>query len=269
MAVAGFRWTPFAVSSIVAQPTDDGGRMAIDSRQVLEQAPAAASRSRGDRLFLWGAAVALLVVVGGFARTYYLRAFLQDDSLPALVHLHGLTMTLWFGTLLAQVLLVRTGNVRLHRKVGVFGIGIAALVLIIGTAVAIAGARAGHTPGPPALVFLAIPLGDMVVFATLVALGVAYRKRADFHKRFMLMASLGILTAAIARVQFLQAGGLPLFFGITDLIIVGFVLTDTVGKRRLHPAFLAGLLVVVGSQVARFLIAGTPAWQDFARWLTS
>jgi hypothetical protein len=33
---------------------------------------------------------------------------------------------------------------------------------------------------------------------------------------------------------FLQAGGLPLFFGVTDLIVIGFVLTDTVGKRRLH-----------------------------------
>ena len=231
--------------------------MSINSAQV-----------RGERLFLWGAAIALVVVVGGFSRTYYLRTFLQDDSLPALVHLHGLMMTLWFGTLLAQVLLVRSGNVRIHRKLGVFGIGIAALVLVIGTAVAIAGARLGHTPGPPPLVILAIPLGDMVVFATLITLAVIYRKRADFHKRYMLMASLGILTAAIARVQFLQAGGLPLFFGVTDLILIGFVLTDTVGKRRLHPAFLVGLLVVIGSQVARFLIAGTPAWQEFARWVT-
>lgn len=241
--------------------------MAIHSQQVLEEVPTAATRTRGERLFLWGAAVALVVVLGGFARTYYLRSFLQEDTLPALVHLHGLVMTLWFGTLLAQVLLVRSGNVRFHRKLGVAGIGIAALVLIVGTAVAIVGARLGHTPGPPPLIFLAIPLGDMVVFATLVTLAVVYRKRADFHKRYMLMASLGILTAAVARVQFLQAGGLPLFFGITDLILVGFVLTDTVGKRRLHPAFLVGLLVVIGSQVARFLIAGTAAWQDFAKWL--
>jgi hypothetical protein len=243
--------------------------MSIEAEQVLEQAPDTSRVTRGERLFMWGAAVALLVVLGGFSRTYYLRAFLQDTSLPALVHVHGLVMTLWFGTLLAQVLLVRSGNVHLHRKVGVAGIGVAAFVLVIGTAVAIEGARLGHTPGPPPLVFLAIPLGDMVVFATLVTLGVLYRRRRDFHKRYMLMASLGILTAAIARVQFLQAGGLPLFFGITDLIIIGFVLTDTVGKRRLHPAFLVSLVVVIGSQVARFLIAGTPAWQEFARWLTS
>lgn len=241
--------------------------MAIDSKELLERVPVDVSR-RGERLFLWGAVVALFVVVAGFSRTYYLKTFFDDRSLTTLVHLHGLVMTLWFSTLLAQVLLVRTGNVRVHRKVGVFGVGIAALVLVIGIATALAAARAGHSPGPPPLVFLAIPLGDMVVFATLVTLGVVYRKRADFHKRFMLMASLGIMTAAVARMQFLQAGGLPLFFGVTDLIVLGFVLTDTIGRRRLHPAFGVALAVIVGSQVARFLIAGTPAWQHFARWLT-
>jgi len=240
--------------------------MAIE--QALDPVPLTARRPRGERLFLWGAALALLIVVGGFSRTYYLKSFFDDRGLSLLVHLHGLVMTLWFGTLLAQVLLVRTGHVRIHRKLGVAGVGIAALVLIVGTAVAIVSVREGRSPGPPPLIFLAIPLGDMLVFATLVTLGVAYRKRADFHKRYMLVASLGILTAAIARVQFLQAGGLPLFFGITDLIIIGVVLTDTIGRRRLHPAFLVGLVVVIGSQVARFLIAGTPAWQQFARWVT-
>ena len=47
---------------------------------------------------------------------------------------------------------------------------------------AIVAAKLGHTPGPPPLIFLAIPIGDMVVFATLVTLGVCYRKRGDYHK---------------------------------------------------------------------------------------
>jgi hypothetical protein len=102
-------------------------------------------------------------------------------------------MTAWFATFLAQVVLVETGRVRVHRKLGVFGVSIAGLILVIATTTAIVAAKHGHTPGPPPLVFLAIPLGDMVVFATLVTLGVCYRKRGDFHKRYMLMASLAIL----------------------------------------------------------------------------
>ena len=242
--------------------------MAIDSNELLDQASAGIGRKRGERLFLWGACAALLVVLVGFARTYYLKAFFGTPGLTALVQVHGLLMTAWFATFLAQVVLVETGHVRVHRKVGVFGVSIAALILVIATITAIVAAKHGHTPGPPPLVFLAIPLGDMVVFATLVTLGVCYRKRGDFHKRYMLMASLGILTAAIARIPALAPGGLPLFFGITDLIILGFVLSDVVVRRRLHPAFGVGLAVVIGSQVARFLIAGTPAWLAFAGWLT-
>ena len=239
--------------------------MATRSDDILEQAAAGFRRSPRKRLFVWGAAVALVVVLFGFARTYYLKGFFEDRGLSTLVHVHGAVMTLWFGTLLAQVLLVETGNVATHRRVGIFGVLVAVMVLVVGTVTAIAAARNGVTPGPPPLVFLAIPLGDMVVFAILVALGVAYRKRGDFHKRYMLMASLGILTAAIARLP--VPGGLPAFFAITDLIIIGFVMTDTVNARRMHPAFAIGLAIVLASQVGRFLLAGTQEWLRFASWI--
>jgi hypothetical protein len=167
------------------------------------------------------------------------------------------------------VRLVATGRTRIHRKLGVAGAVVAALVVIVGTTTALVAAKNGATPGPPPLVFLAIPLGDMVVFLALISAAILYRKRADFHKRLMLLGSLSILTAAIARIplDFLQAGGLPAFFGATDLLILAFVAADTVKNRRLHPAMIAGVLVIVGSQVARFLIAGTPQWTSFARWL--
>jgi hypothetical protein len=231
---------------------------------------AAVGRKAGERRFYTGAAiVALLVVFSGFARTYYLKGAFGTPDLTPLKHLHGLVMTTWFALFFVQARLVATGHTRLHRKLGVAGVGVAALVVIVGTATAIVGARNGATPGPPPLVFLAIPLGDMAVFLTLFSAAIHYRKRSDFHKRLMLVATLGILTAAIARIplDFLHDGGLPAFFGTTDLLLLAVVAYDTVRNRRLHPAFIAGLLVVIGSQVARFLIAGTPQWTSFARWL--
>lgn len=241
--------------------------MAIGSEELLEQA-APRIRSPRPRVFVWAAAAALLVVLGGFAKTYYLKGLFGSPALSSLVHAHGLVMTLWFGTLMAQVLLVSSGNVRMHRRLGIFGAGVALLVLVVGTATAIVAARNGVSPGPPPLVFLAIPLGDMVVFAILVGLGFAYRQRGDFHKRFMICASLAILTAAIARMP-LPGASLPLFFGLTDLLILAVIAVDTFNNRRFHPAFAIGLVVVLLSQVGRFLIAGTPQWTEFAKWLTS
>lgn len=237
---------------------------------VSTQLDIATGRMGGERrLYTWAAVIAALVVFAGFTRTYYLKGAFGTPDLSALKHVHGLVMTAWFTLFLVQVRLVATGRTPLHRRLGALGAILAVLVVIVGTAAALVGARNGATPGPPPLVFLAIPLGDMVVFAALVSAAILYRKRGDFHKRLMLLASLSILTAAIARIplDFLQAGGLPAFFGATDLLILGCVAFDTVKNRRLHPAFIAGVLLVIGSQVARFLIAGTPQWMSFARWL--
>ena len=227
-------------------------------------------RKAGERrLFGWAALVALLVIFAGFARSYYLKIAFGTRELSALQHVHGLVMTAWFVLFFVQVRLIAAGRTAVHRKLGVLGAIIAALVLIVGTTTAIVAAQHGATPGPPPLVFLAIPLGDMVVFLTLVSAALFYRRRPDYHKRLMLMGSIGILTAAIARIplEFMQGGGLPAFFGATDLLVFACVGYDTVKHRRLHPAFAAGMAVVIGSQVARFLIAGTPQWLTFARWL--
>jgi hypothetical protein len=87
----------------------------------------------------------------------------------------------------------------------------------------------------------------------------------------MLLASVSILTAAIARipVDWITAGGLPMFFGLTDVCILACIAIDTARNRRLHPTFVAGALFILASQAARFLAAGTPQWQQLAAWLVS
>jgi hypothetical protein len=223
----------------------------------------------GRRFYIYVAIVAVLVVFAGFARTYYLKGAFGTPALPVLLHLHGLVMTLWFALFLAQVSLIAAGRVDLHRRVGVVGALLATLVVVVGVTTAITAARLEHTPGPPPLVFLAIPLGDMLIFPALVGAGLYFRRRSDFHKRFMLLSSLSLLTAAIARIplDLIAAGGLPLFFALTDLCIVTCVTYDTVKNHRLHPAFGWGVVVIVASQVLRFMLAGTSAWAQFAAWL--
>jgi hypothetical protein len=224
---------------------------------------------RGSPIYTWAASAIILIVVAGFARTYYLKTLFGTPALPWLLHVHGLIMTLWFTLFLLQVRLVAAGRTDLHRRLGVAGAVLATLVVVAGVSTAISAARLGHTPGPPPLVFLTIPLGDMVVFPILVGAGLFFRRRGDFHKRFMLLSTLSLLTAAIARIPLpmIAAGGLPMFFGLTDLCIFTCIACDTTKNRRLHPAFGWGALGIVASQVLRFLVAGTHAWSQFATWL--
>jgi len=221
------------------------------------------------RFYLTAAVAATLVVFAGFARTYYLRHAFDAPALSGLVHIHGLVMTLWFALFVTQTVLVAARRTDLHRRLGAAGAGLAILVMVIGVATAITAARLGVSPGPPPLVFLAIPLGDILVFAVLVAAGLSLRRRVDAHRRLMLLSCVGILTPAIARIplEFIRAGGPFVYFGLTDLCVLACVAVDTARNRRLHPAFGWGALVIVASQPLRLALAGTPAWMRIATWL--
>jgi len=227
-------------------------------------------RSGIDRRFsTWVAVAAALIVFVGFARTYYLKSTFGAPPLSGLVHLHGIVMTLWFAIFVVQVRLIATHRTDLHRRVGVVGALLAVLVLVVGVTTAIGAAKRGFTPGPPPLVFLSIPLGDMLMFAVLVSLGLLFRRRSNVHRRLMMLASVGILAAAIARIplEFIETGGPLVFFGLTDLCVLACVVFDTVKNRRLHPAFGWGILLIVASQPLRLMLTGTAVWMRFATWL--
>ena len=61
---------------------------------------------------------------------------------------------------------------------------------------------------------------------------------------------------------------LAAFFGLADLVLLACIFYDIVARRRLHPAYLWGGLVLVASQPLRLFLGGTGAWLVFADWLT-
>ena len=228
-------------------------------------------RSGNDRRFYtWVAIISALIVLTGFARTYYLKGVFGAPALSGLVHLHGLVMTSWVILFIVQVRLVAAHRIDWHRRLGVIGGVLAALMVVVGISTAIAAAKRGATPGPPALKFLAVPFVDMLVFAMLIATGLFLRRQKDVHKRVMLLTSVGILAPAFARIplHFIEVGGPLAFFGLTDLCIIACIAFDTIKHRRLHPAFGWGALLIIASQPLRLMLAETSAWMQFATWLT-
>ncbi len=232
--------------------------------------PAIQTTNKDRRLYIWFAALMPLIVLAGFARTYYLKGFFGTPSLPGLlVHLHGLVMTTWVVLFITQVTLVATRRTRTHMRLGIFGAGLAALVVVVGVVTAVFAAARGGSPGPPPLQFLVVPLVDMLVFAVLIGSALYFRRRMDIHKRLMLIAAVNLLTPAIARIplNFIQTGGPLAFFGLTDVVLLACVAFDTIKHRRLHPVFLWGTIVVIASQPLRLMLAGTDAWMHFAKAL--
>ncbi|HEX7295432.1 MAG TPA: hypothetical protein VF251_06750, partial [Pyrinomonadaceae bacterium] len=205
---------------------------------------------RDHRLYVWFAILMPLIVLLGFARTYYLRGMFNGPAVPSLlVHLHGAVMTSWVLLFISQVWLVASRRTKLHMRLGIAGAVLASLVVIVGIVTGVAAAARGHTPGPPALQFLVIPIGDVLVFGALIGLALYFRRRLDIHKRLMLVAAVSLLTPAIARIplSFIINGGPIAFFGLTDVCLITFLAIDTIKNRKLHPAFLWATVAVIVS----------------------
>ena len=231
-------------------------------------------RALGERRFFTGMAFALLTTVFvGFARSFFLRPLFPEWHSPAenIFYLHGALFTAWIVLFVLQASLVAGGRTDLHQKIGLLSAILAPTMVIVGTfgALIAASRPTGFVGVPvPPLQFLAIPVFDMILFPAFVWLGIANRHNPQTHKRWMLLATLTLVTAAIARWPGVAPLGPLAFFGLTDLFVIALAVWDFRTRGRLHPATLWGGLLIIVSQPLRLAVSGTAAWLEFAHWAT-
>jgi hypothetical protein len=230
-----------------------------------------------DRVFYSGMAIAMAIIVFvGFAPTYYLRGpfgapptISGTTTLSTLAHVHGALFSSWVVLFIVQTALIASHRTRVHQRLGIAGAVLAAAMVVVGTSTAIASAARGSgPPGPPPLVFLAVPLFDMLLFPIFVIAALVYRRQREAHKRLMLLAYLSIITAAIARLPGVFPYGPPAFFGLTIGLLLIAVAYDLISRRRVHPAYIFGGGLLALSVPARLMISGTEGWMRFAEFLT-
>lgn len=225
---------------------------------------------RGRWFYVGAAAIIALIIFAGFSRTFYLNSYFAKIDLPLVLVVHGIVFSSWVVLLIVQTSLVEAGRTDIHKKLGVAGAGLAVLMIVLGMMATIHAGRYGfRAPGlPPRLIFMVVPVFDLIVFTSLVGTGLYFRKKPDVHKRLMLLSTLAILGPAMARLPHIaQNYGVLGIFGAADVVLVGCVLYDTIKNRRLHPAFLWGGLWVILSLPLRLAVGHTAVWQQFASWL--
>lgn len=104
------------------------------------------------------------------------------QPMAPLVYLRGGLFTGWILQLIAQAAPITRGRTDLHRKLGVVGACLAALMVPVGMTTGLHGVpRASGRPDIEALRFLAIPLFDMLVFSALFVAGIRARRDPGTH----------------------------------------------------------------------------------------
>jgi hypothetical protein len=189
----------------------------------------------------------------------------------------------WTLLLLSQTLLVANDRLRNHRAWGLAGISLATAMVFMGLAAAIqtltAGLRAGY--GDHSRAFLILPVSGMVLFAAFFIAAIANIRRPEAHKRLMLLATITLLQAAMARIFFvlITGGGPglrpglgpppPLAIGlvpslVTELLIVAGLVYDWRTRGRPHLVWLIGAAVTTAVILLRGPLSESRGWLAFA-----
>jgi hypothetical protein len=230
--------------------------------------PAARAGAR-SRFFPNMAAAILIVVLVGFARSFYLRPWFDVAPEAPRVWLHGIVLTAWFLLFWLQAEWVARGRISLHRQAGRLGAAIAVVAVVTAVHVTLAAAAAGTTNPRPVWSNLA----NATAFAAFVGTAIALRRNPDTHKRLMLLGSITFMQPALARFfVWSPLAGLapnPVVGGLTAslLFLLPLVAYDLATRRRLHPATLIGGLALVAVRVtAVFVIAPSGFGQSVMTW---
>ncbi len=208
------------------------------------------------------------VFVAGFSRTVP-GDFAPTPGLPLLLHIHGAVFTCWVLVFVAQPSLIARGSLALHRKIGMIGAGLAAAMIGMGVAATLFSVKVERVPPffPPAI-FLVMNILGILVFGALVAGGVAMRRKAEWHKRLMLCATVSILGPGFGRLLPMQdfgaAAPLVMFGAIAAFAFAGPV-ADLIVRKRIHPAYYWGVGAILISMVLIGPLAMSPTGQAALR----
>ena len=225
-------------------------------------------KTRSEDIFF---SVMALVILGtvflGFARSYYLAGAFRAHLPNLLVHIHAAVFSAWILLFIAQITLISGNRVDLHRRVGIFGAGLAALMIVLGFLVATDALSRGFVP-PGSNIdpksFYSIQFLSVAVFGVLIVWALRARSDGPAHKRLTLIATISLMAAAVNRWP------IPLFHSgpVTEGVLTFYVLLlagfDLWSRKRIHRATMQGGLFMIVCHQLMFPIGLTHPWHRFA-----
>ena len=215
-----------------------------------------------SRYFYFCMALALAgLVVWGFSRTVDTNLFHANPRRPWLLWVHGAAFSTWIAFFIVQSALVRVRRVSVHRFLGWFGAGLATVMVALGLRIAVVMARFDtvvlHLSD--AYAFLSIPFADMIVFGPCIALAIYWRKRPEYHRRLVFIATCHLMDAALGRFDFMFNHNL--FYPGLDLLIALGMVRDGVVDGRVHKVYLCALPpIIVLQSLAIYAWQVNPWW---------
>ena len=200
------------------------------------------------------------VVIYGFSHTVSQNLIHPHEPRPLLLYVHAAVFSSWLLFFIVQSALVRTQHVGLHRTLGWFGAALGVAIITFGVAISVTMARFNtivlHQPYAEA--FMAIPLWDITCFTITFSLAILWRKKPEFHRRLILLASCALTAAGWGRIALMPS--IVFYSGVDFLILLG-VARDLLVNRSVHQVYRYALpALIVGQTIVMYAVTQHPAW---------
>lgn len=221
-----------------------------------------------DKYFYFSMSLFILVLVTAmFSRTVPDRLFHPKVAPPAIVWIHGAVFYGWVLFFILQSGLVRIRKTRWHRTLGWFGLGLGLAVLGLGVSTTIAMHRFEANTlhqGDFAIAIISVPLWDMACFAAAFGLAILWRKKLEYHRRLIYIATCSLTAAAWGRIPESVLPGFWFYAGVDMLLLLGAA-RDLVLTRHIHRVYLVALPLFIAGQIAIAQITLSAWWLHTAR----
>ena len=176
-----------------------------------------------------------------------------------------------------QTWLAASGKVARHRAIGMAGISFATAMTIFGTLTAINSMKTAASLGleDEGIAFAIVPLSGILFFAVVFALAIGAIRRPEAHKRLMLLATISLLDAAVARwfLTFLAPPGppgpppvvvaIPPAF-VAYLLLAVAIIFDWRTRGRPHSVYVFGGAALIALKLLNLPLSATPFWHSLA-----
>ncbi|MEP6983499.1 MAG: hypothetical protein ABI853_07630 [Sphingomicrobium sp.] len=227
--------------------------------------------SADDRFFVRGAVVMALTIVAGFS--FQLAMGRSTFGLPPLVHAHAIVFMGWVAIYLTQNLLIGSGRLDIHRKLGWIALGWIFPMVLLGCLVTLAMLRGGRVPfffRP--LQFLVFDPVTLFFFAGLTIAAVTQRRRTQWHRRLHFCGMSLLLGPAFGRLlplPLLQPWAWEAAFAATLLFPAAGILADLRRSGQVHPAWRYGVGAMLACLVLTEAITYSPVGTALYRVVTA
>jgi hypothetical protein len=221
----------------------------------------------------WYFLLALLVIIIGFFRSYFLR--MQQTDLWH--HLHGMAALLWMLLLCIQPVLFNRAQLSWHRRLGKFSLLLVPF-LVVSACIMVHAMLNSTGQYPPGVVYQLsfLDFFYMLQLSLFYSLALVYRKKIHLHARYMSATVFIFLLPGLARALFLLPfitsfnASLNTSYLLVEICLL-LLLRNDAKSGLIRTPYLLALVLFLLQHVLMFYVGEWHWWRGlmdgYAGWL--